>query len=99
MIPYNRVFDELYHKRKTIEVVDFVLPQIKNHKTWNRVWKDSTLLYFKIAKITVKYSDNSMEVIDDPNVIDKLHFTPDEQKNYDVFNIVLLENQLYFKDR
>lgn len=98
LIPYNRVFDELYHKRKTIEVVDFVLPQIKNHKTWNRVWKDSTLLYFKIAKITVKYSDNSIEVIDDPNVIDKLHFTPDEQKNYDVFNIVLLENQLYLKD-
>lgn len=98
LIPYNRVFDELYHKRKTIEVVDFVLPQIKNHKTWNRVWKDSTLLYFKIAKITVKYSDNSMDVIDDPNVIDKLHFTPEEQKNYDIFNIVLLENQLYLKD-
>lgn len=98
LIPYNRVFDELYYKRKTIEVVDFVLPQIKNHKKWNRVWKDSTLLYFKIAKITVKYSDNSMDIIDDPNVIDKLHFTPEEQKNYDVFNIVLLENQLYLKD-
>lgn len=98
LIPYNRVFDELYYKRKTIEVVDFVLPQIKNHKTWNRVWKDSTLLYFKIAKITVKYSDNSMDVIDDPNVINNLLFTPEEQKNYDVFNIVLLENQLYLKD-
>ena len=98
LIPYNRVFDELYRKRKTIEVVDFVLPQIKNHKKWNRVWKDSTLLYFKIAKITVIYSDNSMDIIDDPTVIDKLQFTPEEQKNYDIFNIVLLENQLYLKD-
>ncbi len=87
LVPYNRVFDKAYShldgsSEKTVNVTNFIGPNESYSAAWENVWYNSTILTMKISKIEMIFADNTSLVIDNPEDLKKIEFSPEEYTQY-----------------
>jgi hypothetical protein len=87
VVPYNRVDDVAYSEinnesEKTIQIVNYIRPNDYYDASWANVWYNSTIEYMKITSVKVTYDDNTIQVIDNSEIIDNASLSIDEYTEY-----------------
>jgi hypothetical protein len=88
VIPYNRV-DDIAHSsvdgesEKTIQAVDYILPNSTYQGFWENVWYNSAIDYMEIARIKVTYDDNTTQVVNNEEMIEAAMLNRNEYLEYE----------------
>jgi hypothetical protein len=87
VVPHNRFDDIAYsdidgESEKIIRAANYIQPNEYYNSHWENVWYNLTISYMKIINYKVTYDDNTVQTINDKEIIEKAVLRPDEYTEY-----------------